>query len=143
MMGITGILRTSVRFIDLHRPMQTTSQLLLWVMGRIKGLHRGYAVSYCKTVKDCIALAYTDGSVPISYTLFIKHSAQPTKLQRQSRTVCRDRTFSLIPHRCRHSVIKNCWGAEAPWWQITLRCHTFFMHRIGFRNCGPVMNFPI
>ena len=65
-------------------------------MGRIKGLQRGYAVSYCKTVKDCIALACTDGSVPISYTLFIKHSAQPTKLQSQSRTVCRGRTFSFL-----------------------------------------------
>jgi len=42
--------------------------LLLWVMGRIKRLQRGYAVSYCKKVKDCTALACTDGSVPISYT---------------------------------------------------------------------------
>ena len=58
-------------------------------MGRIKRLQRGYAVSDCKKVKDCTALACTDGSVPISYTLFIKHSAQPTKLQRQSSTVCR------------------------------------------------------
>jgi len=40
MMGITGILRTSVRFLDLHRPMQTTSQLLLWVMGKIKELQQ-------------------------------------------------------------------------------------------------------
>jgi hypothetical protein len=73
--------------------MQTTSLLLLWVMGRIKGLHRGYAVSYCKTVKDCIALACTDGSIPISYTLFITRFAQPTTHQRQSSTVCRGRTF--------------------------------------------------
>ena len=85
MMGITGILRTSVRFLDLHRPMHTTSLLLFWVMGKIKGLQRGYAVSYCKNVKDCIALAYTDTFLPISYTFFIKRSAQPTKHQRQSR----------------------------------------------------------
>ena len=75
MMGITGKLRTSVRVIDLHRAMQTTSQLLLWVMGKIKGLKRGYAVSYCKKVKDRTAIACTDGSVPISYTFFIKHPA--------------------------------------------------------------------
>ena len=62
MMGITGILRTSVRVLDLHRPMHTTSLLLSWVMGKIKRLQRGYAVSYCKTVKDCIALADTDVS---------------------------------------------------------------------------------
>ena len=43
-------------------------------MGKIKGLQRGYAASYCKNVKDCIALACTDGSIPISYTLFIKLS---------------------------------------------------------------------
>ena len=73
-MGITGILRTSVRFINLHRPMQTTSLLLLWVMGKIKGLQRGYAVSYCKTVKDCIALAYTDTCLPICYALFFIES---------------------------------------------------------------------
>jgi len=65
-------------------------------MGKIKRLQRGYAVSYCKKVKDCTALACTDGNVPISYTLFIKHSAQPTKHQQQSSTVCRDRTFSLL-----------------------------------------------
>ena len=95
MMGITGKLRTSVRVIDLHRAMQTTSQLLLWVMGKIKGLKRGYAVSYCRNFTDCTAIACTDGSVPISYTFFIKHPAQPTKHQRQSSTVCRGRTFSL------------------------------------------------
>ena len=77
--------------------MQTTSQLLLWVMGRIKRLQRGYAVSYCKKVKYSTALACTDGSVPISYTLFIKQPAQPTKHQKQSRTVCESRAFSL-PH---------------------------------------------
>ena len=84
-MGITGDKVNWYRFLDLHRPMQTTSQLLLWVMGRIKRLQRGYGVSYCKNVKDCIALACTDSSAPISYTLFIEHSAQPTKRQRQAR----------------------------------------------------------
>jgi len=69
--------------------MQTTSLLLLWVMGKIKGLRRGYAVSYCKNVKGYSAIACTDGSVPISYTLFFRHSAQLTKHQRQSSTVCR------------------------------------------------------
>ena len=132
-----------MKFLDLHHPMQTTSQLLLWVMGRIKGLQRGYVVSHCKNVKGYSALACTERSIPISYTLFTRHPAQPTTLQRQSHTVCKGRPFSFFPHRCRHSVIKNCWSTEAPWWQITLRCHTFFMHRIGFRNCGPVMNFPI
>ena len=69
--------------------MQTTSLLLLWVMGRIKRLQRGYAVSYCKKVKYSTALACTERSIPISYTLFTRHSAQPTKHQRQSSTVCR------------------------------------------------------
>ena len=61
-------------FTDLHRPMQTTSLLLFWVMGKIKGLQRGYAVSYCKQVKYSTALACTDGCVPICYALlaFIK-----------------------------------------------------------------------
>ena len=84
------------RFLDLHCPMQTTSLLLLWVMGRIKGLQRGYVVSHCKNVKGYSALACTERSIPISYTLFTRHSAQPTKHQRQSRTVCRDGTFPLI-----------------------------------------------
>ena len=104
MMGITGILRTSVRVIDLHRPMHTTSLLLFWVMGKIKGLQRGYAVSYCKNVKDCIALAYTDTFLPISYTFFIKHSAQPTTHQRQSSTVCRGRTFSNSYSPAKHEL---------------------------------------
>ena len=52
--------------------------------------HRG------KNVKDCTALACADGCVPISYTLFIKHSEQPPRFQKQSNTICRCRTFSYL-----------------------------------------------
>jgi len=52
MMGITGLLRTSERCLDLHRPMQTTSPLLFWVMGRINDYNEAVQSPIVRTLRN-------------------------------------------------------------------------------------------